>query len=390
MQNFTYYIPTKVHFGKGQIEKLGESVLEYGRKALLVYGGGSIKKSGLYDKIVSIFKDKGIDYVELSGVEPNPRVYSVREGVKICRENNVEVIVPVGGGSCIDCAKAIASAVFYDGDYWDIVLDATKCEKALPIVTVLTLAATGSEMDCGAVITNPELNDKTGLRVGEKLRPKISIMDPEYTFSVPAYHTAAGAADIMAHALEMYFKIVPGTYFQRRMVEGLVKTVIYSGKKAIENPNDYDARANLMWCSSWAINGFLGAGNAGPWIMHPMEHVLSAYYDITHGVGLAVLMPRFMKKVMKKPNGLDVLYEYGTNIWEIDKKLTKEEVANQAIKMTYDYFISLGIPMTLKEAGIYEKDKLEEMAEKASLRTGAAYFSLSKDEVLEIFEECYE
>lgn len=390
MQNFTYYIPTKVHFGKGQIEKLGESVLEYGKKALLVYGGGSIKKIGLYDRIISIFKECGIEYVELSGVKPNPSVTSVREGVKICREENVEVIVPVGGGSSIDCAKAIASAVFYEGDYWDIVLDATKCKKALPIVTVLTLAATGSEMDCGAVITNEELNDKTGLRVGEKLRPKISIMDPEYTFTVNKWHTAAGAADIMAHALEMYFKVVPGTYFQRRMIEGLVKTCIYNGRIAVENPEDYEARANLMWASSWAINGFLGAGNAGPWIMHPMEHVLSAYYDITHGVGLAVLMPRFMEKVINKKDGLDVLYEYGTNIWDIDKALDKEAVAKKAIRMTYDYFVSLGIPMTLKEAGIPEKDKLEEMAEKASKRTSMAYFALSKEEVLEIFEECYE
>ena len=255
MENFIYSIPTEIYFGKGQIANIGRIVSGYGRKALLVYGGGSIKRNGIYDDVVKIFKENGIAWCELSGVEPNPRITTVREGVKLCREEGVEVLVPIGGGSTIDCAKVIAGAVSYDGDAWDIVLNPAKVVSVLPIVTVLTLSATGSEMDTFAVISNLETNDKIGTG-HEDMRPKASILDPSYTCSVSAYQTAAGTADIMSHIFECYFSNVQG-YMQDRMAEGLLRTCIEFGVRAVQNPEDYEARANLMWTSSWAINNFI-------------------------------------------------------------------------------------------------------------------------------------
>ena len=282
MENFTYTIPTTIYFGKGQVKQIGDIVSQYGKRVLLVYGGGSIKRNGIYDDVTAIFKENEITYFELAGVEPNPRITTVRKGVEICRKENIEVVLPIGGGSTIDCAKVIAAATSYSGDAWDIVLDPSKVVSVLPIVSILTLAATGSEMDTFAVISDMDSNDKIGTS-HEDMRPKASILDPTYTFSVPAYQTAAGTADIMSHIMECYFSNVQG-YMQDRMAEGLFKTCIEFGVKAITKPDDYEARANLMWASSWAINNFIKLGKAVEWSVHPMEHQLSAYYDITHGV----------------------------------------------------------------------------------------------------------
>ena len=258
MENFVYSVPTTVYFGKGQVRHIANIVSAYGKSVLLVYGGGSIKRNGIYDAVTDIFQANGISYHELSGVEPNPRITTVRKGVELCRKEGIEVVLPIGGGSTIDCAKVIAAAVSYEGDAWDIVLDPSKIESVLPIVSILTLAATGSEMDTFAVISNLETNDKIGTS-HEDMRPKASILDPSYTFSVSAYQTAAGTADIMSHILECYFSNVEG-FMQDRMAEGLLKTCIEFGVKAIENPEDYEARANLMWASSWAINNFIKLG----------------------------------------------------------------------------------------------------------------------------------
>ena len=248
MENFTYTIPTTIYFGKGQVKQIGDIVSQYGKRVLLVYGGGSIKRNGIYDDVTAIFKENGITYFELAGVEPNPRITTVRKGVEICRKENIEVVLPIGGGSTIDCAKVIAAATSYSGDAWDIVLDPSKVVSVLPIVSILTLAATGSEMDTFAVISDMDSNDKIGTS-HEDMRPKASILDPTYTFSVPAYQTAAGTADIMSHIMECYFSNVQG-YMQDRMAEGLLKTCIEFGVKAIAKPDDYEARANLMWASS--------------------------------------------------------------------------------------------------------------------------------------------
>lgn len=385
MENFDYSIKTEIYFGKGQISKLGEILLKYGNKVLLVYGGGSIKKIGLYDNIKNILKKNNIECVELSGVDPNPRIESVDKGVKLVRENNIDVILPVGGGSTIDCAKAISGASFYEGNPWDIVKDSSKIKKVLPIVTVLTLSATGSEMDPFAVISNMNTNEKLGLG-NEMLRPKASILDPEYTYSVPKNQTAAGTADIMSHIFEVYFSRTKDAYLQDKMAEGLLKTCIKYGEIAYNDPDNYEARANLMWASSLAINGILSCGKKDVWTVHPIEHELSAYYDITHGVGLAILTPHWMRYVLNEDT-LEKFYEFGVNVWDIDRNLDKKEVAELAIKRTSDYFKTLGIPQRLRDIGI-DDSKFKVMADKAvkcgGLKNG--YFPLNSDDVVKIFE----
>ena len=359
MENFNYSIPTKIFFGQGKIEVLAKEIKKYGSRVLLTYGGGSIKKIGLYDKVVKILAENNIPYFELGGIEPNPRVESVEEGVRICRENDIDFILAVGGGSTIDCSKVIAGAVDYDGDPWDLVIGKAKYKNVLPIASILTLAATGSEMDAGAVITNMDRNQKYG--TGHPgFFPKFSILDPTYTYSVSKYQTASGVVDIMSHTFEVYFSNVKGAYLQDRLAEGVLKTCIHYGRKAIDEPENYEARANLMWASSLAINGLLGYGKNSNWSVHPLEHELSAYYDITHGIGLAILTPHWMEHVLDE-NNLYKFVEYGINVWNIDSNLEEMEIAKLAIKKTSDYFKSLEIPMTLREVGIGE-EKLEIMA----------------------------
>ena len=362
MLNFNYSIPTKIFFGKDQIKVLADQTKLYASKVLLVYGGGSIKRTGLYDNVTEILKNNNISFWELPGVEPNPRITSVRKGIEICRENKIELILAVGGGSSIDCAKAIAGGYYYEGDAWDIVLDPSKIKKVLPLASILTLSATGSEMDAGGVITNLETNEK--LATGHPdMAPKFSILDPTYTFTVPKNQTAAGTADIMSHIFEVYFSNTRSAYLQDRMAEALLKTCVKYGKIAIEEPENYEARANLMWASSLAINGLLDYGKETEWSVHAMEHELSAFYDITHGVGLAILTPHWMKYVLNDST-LDNFVEYGVNVWGIDEKEDKYKIAHKAIEKTREYFVSLGIPSSLREVGIGE-EKLEQMAKQA-------------------------
>ncbi|GEP66559.1 iron-containing alcohol dehydrogenase [Clostridium beijerinckii] len=384
MENFNYSIPTKVYFGKGQIKNLAAIIKEYGNKILIAYGGGSIKKIGLYDEMIKILNDNSISYVELSGIEPNPRIETVRKGIKICKENNVEVVLAVGGGSTIDCAKVIAAGVKYEVDPWDLVTSPQKINEVLPIVTILTLSATGSEMDPHAVISDMTTNQKLGTG-HENMKPKASILDPEYTYSVPKNQTAAGTADIMSHIFETYFNHTKGVDIQDSTAEGLLRACIKYGKIAIENPKDYDARANLMWASSWAINGLISYGTNSPWVVHPMEHELSAFYDITHGVGLAILTPHWMKYSLDDTTVFKFA-QYGINVWGIDKNLDKFEIANKAIEKTSEFFKELGIPSTLREVGIKE-DKLELMAKKAmNPYFKYAFKPLDENDILKIFK----
>lgn len=387
MQNFDYYIPTKIFFGKGKINVIGKEIKKYASKILIVYGGGSIKRNGIYDKAVEILKESNISFCELPGVEPNPRIESVRKGINICRENNVELVLAIGGGSTIDCAKAIAAGYYYEGDAWDIVKDPSKIKKVLPIASILTLAATGSEMDRFAVITNLKTNEKIGTG-HEDMKPKFSVLDPTYTFTVPKGQTAAGTADIMSHILEEYFSGVKGAYVQDKISEGLLKTCIKYGKIAIDDPENYEARANLMWASSLAINELISLGKDRKWCCHPIEHELSAFYDITHGVGLAILTPNWMEYILND----DTLYkfvDYGVNVWDIDKNKDKYEIAHEAIKKTREYFNSLGIPSTLKAVGIGE-EKLEIMSSNAIKNAKGPLGSLrpiDADDVLKILKK---
>lgn len=383
MQNFHYNIPTQIYFGKGQIANLGKNLKMLSDKVLLVYGGGSIKRSGLYDAVVRQLTDEGIGWEELSGVEPNPRIESVRRGVALCREHGLGAVLAVGGGSVIDCAKVVASGTYYDGDPWDQVLDRDKITKALPVVSVLTLAATGSEMDGFAVISDLSKNEKWGTG-NEITKPVFSIMDPEYTFTVSARQTAAGTADIMSHTFENYFTQEKGAYLQARFCESILKTCIKYAPIALHSPEDYEARANLMWASSMAINGICSYGENTAWAVHPMEHELSAFYDITHGVGLAIITPNWMEYVLNE----DTVWrfaEYGKNVWGILEG-TDMEIAHSAIAKTREFFASLGLPATLGEIGI-DAAHFDVMAQKAAdggLKYG--FIPLGKEDVKRIFE----
>lgn len=386
MLNFNYSIPTKIFFGKGQIKVLGKEIKKYGSKVLLAYGGGTIKKIGVYDEAVKILKEENIPFWELSGIEPNPRIESVREGIRICRENNIDFILPIGGGSTIDCAKVIAAGYFYEGDPWDLVIRKAKIEKALPIASVLTLAATGSEMDAGAVITNPETKQKLGIGHPD-MAPKFSILDPTYTFSVPTNQTAAGTVDIMSHILESYFSNNRDAFVQDKIAEGLLKVCIKYGPIAIKEPDNYEARANLMWASSLAINGLIRYGKDVTWSVHPLQHELGAYYDITHGVGLAILTPYWMRYVLDDTT-VQKFVEYGKNVWEIKDLDCDYDIANEAINKTQEFFKSLGIPATLRDIGIGEEN-LEKMAKAVTDYNGGtvgSYKPLTYEDVLQIYK----
>ena len=381
MENFVYTIPTTIYFGKGQAEHIGTIVKKYGSRALLVYGGGSIKKNGIYDTVTSRLREEGIPFEELSGVEPNPRIQTVRKGVEICREKKVDVVLPIGGGSTIDCAKAVAAGARYQGDPWDLVEDRTRIKEALPVIAVLTLSATGSEMDTFAVISDMEKREKLGTG-SECMRPAASILDPSYTETVNAFQTASGTADMMSHIFEAYFSREKG-YMQDRMAEGLLKTCIEFGVKAVKEPEDYEARANLMWAGSWAINNFLRLGKDVDWSVHPMEHELSAFYDITHGAGLAILTPHWMEYVLSEAT-VDKFFEYAVNVWGVRPETDKWEGARTAIQKTAEYFKEMGLPSTLREVGI-DETHLEEMARKAASHMGETYVKLTAEDIVKIF-----
>ena len=383
MQNFMYHIPTKVHFGRGEIGKLAEEIKAWGTRVLLVYGGGSIKRIGLYDRVVGILNENDIPFMELGGVDPNPRITSVEEGVKLCREHKLDVLLPVGGGSVIDCAKLIAAGTLSGSDdMWGIVTGKAAIGKVLPVITVLTLAATGSEMDTSAIITNLETQEKTGPS-NPGMRPKVSIMEPEYTFTESRKQTAAGTADIMSHALEVYFNNNKGAFLQSRFAEAVLKTCVAYGHRACEKPEDYEARANLMWAGSWAINGLLTKGSPVGWSVHAMEHELSAYYDVVHGEGLAVLIPHWLRHMLREDNVWKYV-EYGVNVWGIEESLPDMEIAERAIEATGKYFRDMGLPETLRDVGV-DDSRFEVMAKRAGAGLGKAFVVMGEGDVLEIY-----
>ena len=388
MTNFTYSITTTVHFGEGQIAKLGGEVAARVKRVLIVYGGGSIKRNGIYDTLLPLLTAEGIEVVELSGVEPNPRVTTVNKGAQLCREHGIEAVLAVGGGSTIDCSKVIAAATYYEGDAWDLVIGKAPITKALPLFTVLTASATGSEMNNGAVISNMETNDKLGLK-SPYMQPTASVLDPTYTYSTSPHQTSAGTADIISHTFENYFSRADDFYMLDAMAEAILKTCFKYGPIALEDPENYEARANLMWASSFAINGTIRWGKADAWCVHSMEHQLSAYYDITHGDGLAILTPSWMRHILSDDT-VDRFARYGVNVWGLDSSLDRYELANKAIDLTEDFFVNkLHIPATLREVGI-DESQLEVMANKAS--TSAlqkdSYVPLFPEDVLAIYKRC--
>lgn len=386
--NFTYSAPTKIYFGENQLDNLGDELKQFGNRVLLTYGGGSIKKIGLYDKIMVKLNQAGLEVYEFGGIEPNPRHTSVNQGAAICKEKNIDVLLAVGGGSTIDATKVIGTAVFYDGDCWDIVTHKAPVANCLPIVTVLTLAATGSEMDAGGVISNMETNEKIGL-IHPLMLPKVSFLDPSNTYSVSEFQTACGGVDILSHIFDTaYFSSQDTMYMVDYFMEGLMKTVIKYTPIAIKEPNNYEARANLMWASSWALNGFIGAGNMQSPCCHMIEHELSAHYDITHGLGLAIVTPRWMEYILDETTA-PKFYQFGVNVFNIDKNLPTMEVAKKAIEMLSDFFFkTLGLQNTLTEIGI-DDSKFELMSEKAC-RNGVmqGFKALRQQDVENILKMC--
>ncbi len=385
MQNFDYQTPTRLIFGEGVISKLPEVMKQFGKKILLTYGGGSIKKLGLYDKVKELLD--GFEIFELSGIQPNPKYDpSVLDGVKICKENNIDVILAVGGGSVLDCSKAIAAGALYDGDPWDLISYKAVGKASLPIVDILTLAATGSEYDPGAVISRTETNDKIGYMDNNNY-PKVSILDPTYTFTVSKKQTAAGCADAMNHIMEQYF-CQDSTLLNDGFCEAGLKSLMVNARKCLENPEDYTARAEMMFDCTLGCNGIYSLGNSySGWPCHGMEHALSAYYDITHGEGLAIITPRWMKHILNDKT-VDRFVKYGVNVFGINADQDHFDIANQAIDATYKFFESINIPMHLRDVGI-DESRIGEMAHHVAENEGLenAWVPLTEKDIAEILTD---
>lgn len=388
MENFRFHVTTDIRFGKNRLGELPEVLNQFGKRVLLVYGGGSIKRNGLYAQIMAQLESNDNQVFEVNGVEPNPRIETVERGAALCRKENIDVILAVGGGSVIDCSKAIAGGTFASGDLWEMVTNRAYAGPALPLVTVLTLAATGSEMNRGAVISNLKTKQKLGFG-GQNFLPKASFLDPTNTYTVNAYQTAAGSADIFSHLMENYFDNTPGTDVEDGIAEGLMRAVIKNVPVALATPDDYDARANLMWASSLALNGLTGASKAGAWSCHAMEHELSAFYDITHGVGLAILTPRWMEHILNERTA-PKLARYAKEVWGI-RETVPELAARMGIQKLSDYFSECGIPMTLPEVVITDETNFQKMAEQAvasSKISTLAFEPLAVEDVVSIYQAC--
>ncbi len=384
MNFFTFANPTELIFGKDSVQKLKDKAQSFGKNVLLVYGGGSVKRNGLYDQIVGILKEADKTIYELSGVEPNPRLSTVHKGIQICKDEDIDFILAVGGGSVIDCTKAIAVGAKFDGEIWDVITRKAAPTGALKFGTVLTLAATGSEMNAGSVITNWETNEKLGW--GSKFSyPTFSILDPQNTFTVPRDQTVYGSVDIMSHVLESYFHHGTNTKIQDRFCEGILKTVIETAPIAVENLDHYEARETLLYSGTMALNGILSMGVQGDWATHNIEHAVSAVSDIPHGGGLAIIFPHWMEYVMRE--NVDRFGQFAERVFGIEQGTkSKEEWALEGIKALRSFWNSIGAPSKLSEYGITE-DQLHEMAAKTVKYGPFGYFKkLDQEDALKILK----
>ena len=387
MVNFDYQTPTRLIFGRGVVqEKLHDVMEKYGKRVLMTWGGGSIKRSGLYDQVKEILKDKEI--YELPGIEPNPKYDpSVLEGVRICKEKNIDVILSVGGGSVLDCTKAIAGAACSDADPWDVITMKVPTLKAIPIVDIITLAATGSEYDRGGVISRTETNDKLAY-FSDLVFPAVSFIDPTYTFTLPVRQTLAGVSDCINHIMEQYFcgeHIMMNDAF----MEGAIKSLMKNVKIVLKDPENYEARAEIFYATTLGCNGIYALGNsASGWPMHAIEHALSGHYDINHGEGLAIVTPRWMKHILNERT-LERFVAFGTGVFGIDPSLPEMEIAEKAIKAIHDFYLEIGIPMTLREVGI-DDSRIDEMAHHVAVNEGLenAWAPLYEDDIAAILRDC--
>lgn len=382
MENFTFRNATKIIFGKDTENQVGIETARYGGKVLLHYGGGSIKKYGLYDRVLKSLKDANLEIIELGGVHPNPRLGLVKRGIDICRKDKVDFILAVGGGSAIDSAKAIAAGVPYNGNVWDFYTGKAVVDKIIPVGVVLTIPASGSEASSSSVITNEEGLYKIAFS-SEMLRPEFAILNPEITYTLPPYQTACGVSDIMAHIMERYFTTVKNVDLTDRLCEAMLKTVISNMPIVLKEPENYGARAEIMWAGTIAHNDLLGTGRISDWGSHAIEMEISGIYDIPHGAGLAVVFPAWMKYVYKQD--LKRFAQFAVRVWNEEPDFNDiEKVALAGIKRLEDFYKRIGLPSTLKEANVHY-DMLEEMARKCTERGPAGNFvKLNKDDVLEI------
>lgn len=387
MIDFTFQNPTKIIFGKDSLSHLGEEVSRYGTKVLLVYGGGSIKRIGLYNQVMTILNDLGASVWEVSGVQPNPRLELVHQGIAICREQGIELVLAVGGGSAIDTAKAIANGACYDGDVWDLFTGEGKNTEVLPLGTILTLPAAGSEMSDSSVITRESDLCKRGRNTPLNF-PKFSILNPEYSYTLPPFQTACGVVDIMAHMMERYFTTVENVELIDRMTEGAILTVMNNAPIALANPTDYNARAEIMWAGCLAHNTLFQTGRIGDWASHKLEHELSALYDMAHGAGLAIMFPAWMKYVLPR-GGAKKLAQFATRVLGVAEDFgTVEEIATEGIARLEKFYRSLGLSTTLSENKIDDKD-FERMAERAVQLAGGKvgnFYLIYMADALEIYK----
>ncbi|MFD2762457.1 iron-containing alcohol dehydrogenase [Lentibacillus juripiscarius] len=386
MNNFTFYNPVKLIFGRGQLENLPEEVSKYGKKVLVVYGGGSIKRNGVYDNVMEKLAAIDAEVHELPGVEPNPRVSTVRKGIDICKREGVEFLLAVGGGSTIDATKAIAAGAKTDTDIWDIVTKKDKANDALPFGTVLTISATGSEMNRGSVITNWETHEKHGWG-SPYTYPKFSILDPANTFSVPLEQTIYGMVDIMSHVLEHYFHQTGNTPIQDRFCESILRTVKETAPKLVDDLENYEYRETIMLSGTLALNDMLNMGFRGDWATHNLEHAASAIHDIPHGGGLAILFPNWMKHVLDESNA-SRFKQLAVRVFNVDAEGKSDyEAAVEGIDKLREFWNSIGAPADLGYYGI-DGSTIEEMADKTVIARPefGNFKKLTRDDSVEIFK----
>ena len=386
MNNFVFYSPTEFVFGKATEMQVGALARKYGaRKVMIVYGGGSVVRSGLLDRVKQSLQEAGIEYCLIGGVQPNPVDTKVYEGIEFCRREQADMLLPVGGGSVIDTAKAIAAGALYEGDFWDFYIGKAKVTKALKVAVVLTIPAAGSEGSGNTVITKLDGLQKLSLRVPEVLRPVFSIMNPELTYTLPPFQTACGVADMMAHIMERYFTNTQEVEVGDRLCEGTLMAIINEAPKAMRNPEDYGARANLMWAGMIAHNGTCGVGCEEDWASHFLEHEISAIYGVTHGAGLSVIFPAWMTWMVE--HNVGKIAQYAVRVWGVPESEDKKAVALEGIGKLKAFFSSLGLPVTFKELGVENPD-IDRLADSLHRNKGELvgnYVKLTKLDSKEIY-----
>lgn len=385
--DFTYYNPTKIYFGKDALQNLPAELAHYGNTVLLVYGKGSVKKLGLYDQVMEMLAQAGKTVVELPGIKSNPTYAQLQEGARLVREHQVDLILAVGGGSVIDCSKGISVAAYCEGDpwqkYWVNMEEVTN--PVVPVGSILTMAGTGSEMNGGSVITNDEVKMKNGRVFEPNVYPKFSILNPEYTYTVPKYQMVSGIFDTMSHLMEQYFSGEDDNTTDY-LIEGVMDSLIHSAREALQDPHSYQARSNIMWCATLGLNTLTGLSKTQDWEVHNIEHQIGAYTDCAHGAGLAVVSPHYYRYIA--PYGLDQFVRFAQKVWKVDTTgMTKEQAAMAGIDKLAEFIQELGLPTTLRELGVTSPEMAAEIAN--STYPGGGYKKLDTADIQEILKQAY-